>query len=57
MAAVTATTNPVILTEDFKSEAYDARLQWAFPPASQSNKQQGGLVVQTAGETGVHQQT
>jgi hypothetical protein len=52
MAATAHTPRKDIIKEGFQLEAYDSRLQWAFPPTSHSNSQQGGLVVCTAGETG-----
>lgn len=57
MAAFTSCSNTKVLWENFRSEQYDARLQWAFPPASHSINQQGGLVVQTAGETDYWERT
>jgi hypothetical protein len=53
MAMAAQSARKEILNEEFRSAAYDARLQWAFPPTSHSNKQTGGLLVQTAGTTGV----
>lgn len=57
MAATAHTPRKDILKEGFHLEAYDSRLQWAFPPTSHSNSQQGGLVVHTAGETDYWERT